>query len=74
MTRTIRTDYAAVNGLGVTVRTFADAVNGRTWVRDNAHLHDGLTLEEVSLVARRVYRPRKVARTSFAIPPMPVHA
>lgn len=70
MTRTIRTDYAAVNGKGVTLYTFSDAAKGRAWVRDNAALHDGLILEEVQLVARRVYRaPRTAARRNdFSIP------
>lgn len=69
MTRTLRIDFAAVNGSGVTVRTFNDAAHGRAWVRDNAFLHDGLTLEEVQITARRVYRPRTISRArDFAIP------
>lgn len=70
MTRTIRTDYAAVNGKGVTLYTFNDATKGRAWVRENACLHDGLILEEVQLVARRVYRAPSAAvrRNDFRIP------
>lgn len=73
MTRVLRTDYAAVNGRGITVYTFSDPAKGRAWVRDNAFLHDGLTLEVVTLTARRVYRPRAVsAARDFRIPAMPV--
>lgn len=75
MTRVLRTDFAAVNGAGVTVRTFNDAAFGRAWVRDNAFLHDGLTLEEVQITARRVYRPRTISRArDFAIPAIPAAA
>lgn len=69
MTRTIRTDYAAVNARGVTLYTFNDLATARAWVRDNAHQHDGLMLEEVALTARRIYRPRPAKRADqFAIP------
>lgn len=70
MARVLRTDFAAVNGLGVTLCTFNDAAKGRAWVRDNAALHTGLVLEEVSVTARRVYRPPSAAvrRADFRIP------
>lgn len=70
MTRVIRTDYQAVNSRGVLLFTFSDPAVGRAWVRDNASLHDGLALEEVSLIARRVYRPRfiKARIDEFSIP------
>lgn len=69
MTRVVRIDWQAVNSRGVVLFTFSDIARGRAWVRDNAALHDGLVLEEIALVARRVYRPRVVSRTDpFAIP------
>lgn len=75
MQRIVRVDYAAVNAKGVTLYTFSDAAKGRAWVRENACLHDGLTLEEVSLTARRIYRPRVVSRArDFRIPTMPAVA
>ncbi|MFN4296760.1 MAG: hypothetical protein ACK4FB_07940 [Brevundimonas sp.] len=58
MTRVLRTDYQAVNAAGVTLRTFDRQDAARAWVKDNAMLHDGLYLEEVTIMARRVYRPR----------------
>lgn len=72
--RTVRIDYAAVNARGVSVRTFQDRDIGKTWVRENAYLHDGLQLEVHETTARRVYKPRLAPRHSFAIPPMPVAA
>lgn len=76
MHRVIRTDYAARNARGVTLMTFGDIAQGRAWVRDNASLHDGLVLEELTIMARRVYRPRPApARPSpFSIPAMPGEA
>jgi len=70
MSRTIRTDFQAVNSRRVVLYTFSDPVVGRAWVRENAALHDGLVLEEVSLVARRVYRPPAAAvrRNDFRVP------
>lgn len=55
---TLRTDYVAVNSRGVKLYTFNDAAKARAWVRSNAALHDGLHLQEVSLVARKIYTPR----------------
>ncbi len=71
--KTIRTDYAAVNGMGVTLYTFNDFERGRDWVKANAGLHDRLELQEIAVVARRVYRPRGAAprRDMFAIPAVP---
>jgi hypothetical protein len=73
MTRTIRTDYAAVNGLGVKLYTFNDASKGRAWVRDNAAIHTGLHLVEVALTERRIYRPPSIRprHDDFAIPACP---
>lgn len=69
MNRVIRTDYQAVNARRVVLYTFSDVAKGRAWVRENAHLHDGLALEEVALTARRVYRPPTARRRDpFAIP------
>lgn len=70
MGRVVRTDWQAVNGKGVVLYTFNDVAKGRAWVRDNAALHDGLILEEVQLVARRVYRAPSAAarRNDFSIP------
>jgi len=70
MGRVIRTDFAAVNGKGVTLCAFNDAAKGRAWVRDNAALHDGLVLEEIAITARRVYRPPAAAvrRNDFRVP------
>ena len=66
--RTVRTDYQAVNGNGVVLFTFGDRDAGRAWVRDNACRHDGLILEQVEVIARRVYRPRSIRPDVFAIP------
>lgn len=75
MTRTIRTDFAAVNGKGVTVRTFDDERRAKAWVRDNACLHDGLRLERHQITAERIYQPRQISRArDFAIPAMPAAA
>lgn len=71
MIRTVRTDWQAVNALGVTVRTFDREDVARAWVKDNALLHDGLYLEEVTIMARRVYRPRVPRAFDFSIPRMP---
>lgn len=69
MTRTVRTDWQATNAAGRVLYTFSDRETGRAWVKDNAHRHDGLILEEVTILARRVYRPRTVRRPDpFAIP------
>lgn len=68
MTRTLRTDYAAVNSHNVTLRTFNDLPRARAWVRDNASLHAGLHLQEVSLVARKIYTPRHRPASDFSIP------
>lgn len=70
MSRIVRTDYAAVNGLGVKLYTFNDIAKGRAWVRDNAAVHVGLHLVEVAITERRVYRPPAAAvrRNDFAIP------
>lgn len=70
MARLVRTDWQAVNGKGVVLYTFNDVAKGRAWVRDNAALHDGLILEEVSVTARRVYRAPAAAvrRSDFRIP------
>lgn len=69
MTR-VRTDYAAVNGLGVKLYTFNDVAKGRAWVRDNASIHVGLHLVEIAVTERRVYRPpaARRQRDDFAIP------
>lgn len=68
--RIVRQDFQAVNGCGVTLRTFNDPAKGRAWVRENAALHEGLVLEEVALTARRIYRPPSISRRRFdlAIP------
>lgn len=73
MSRVLRTDYAAVNALGVTIYTFNDLAKGRAWVRQNASLHIGLHLQEIALVARKVYRPPspRFRADAFAIPAMP---
>jgi hypothetical protein len=70
MSRVVRTDFQAVNSRNVVLFTFSDPAVGRAWVRANAALHDGLVLEEVSLVARRVYRPPAAAvrRNDFRVP------
>lgn len=76
MTRTLRTDWQAVNAAGTVLFTFADRDLGRSWVRANAHRHDGLILEEVTVLARRDYRPRLTRPAQrrvdpFAIPAFP---
>lgn len=58
MTRTIRTDFVAYNRRGVQVRSFSDLAHARAWVRKNIHLHDGLHLQELQVIARPIYRPR----------------
>lgn len=70
MPRLIRQDFQAVNSRGIVLFTFNDAAKGRAWVRENAALHDGLVLEQIEIVARRVYRPRGVAARPdpFSIP------
>lgn len=50
--------FEARNTRGLTVRTFGDLDLARSWVRENACLHDGLCVEEVSVIRRRVYTPR----------------
>lgn len=74
MSRQTRIDYAAVNARDVTLHTFSDPAKGRAWVRDNAALHTGLHLREVTIttISRRVYAPPSVRRQrdEFAIPPM----
>lgn len=75
MQRLLRTDFAAVNGKGVTVRTFDDERRAKAWVRDNACLHDGLTLERHDITARRIYRPRVISTArDFSIPAMTASA
>lgn len=67
--RTIRTDFQAVNAVGRVVYTFGDRDSARAWAKDNAHLHDGLHIERVEIVAHREYTPRVVRRRpDFAIP------
>lgn len=60
--KTIRTDFAAVNGAGVTLYTFNDLPRARAWVRDNAAIHTGLHVQEVSLVTRKIYSPPRRTR------------
>lgn len=67
--RTIRTDFQAVNGLGRVLYTFGDAATARAWARENAHLHDGLHIEELQITARPIYTPRPARkRPDFSIP------
>ena len=67
--RTLRTDYAAVNGRNVTVYSFGDLPTAKAWAKDNAHLHDGLRIERVTLSADTVYTPRVARRRpDFSIP------
>jgi len=56
------TDLQAINGRGLLIRTFGDRKIARRWVVQNAALHDGLRLEEVtvSVVRRRLFTPRVV--------------
>ena len=74
MRRQTNIDYAAVNARDVILHTFSDAAKGRAWVRDNAALHTGLHLREVTVttISRRVYAPPAVRRQrdDFAIPAM----
>lgn len=76
MLRATRTDYEARNCLGVTVRIFSDVDSGRQWVKDNARLHDGLTLHSVEYLVneRRIYRPRPAKPLDLAIPAMGARA
>lgn len=67
--RQIRTDYIAVNARDVTLYTFGDRDTARAWAKDNAHLHDGLRIERVEIVAHREYTPRVARRRpDFSIP------
>lgn len=72
MSRDTRTDYAAVNARGVTLYTFSDPAVGRAWVRNNAALHTGLHLREVTITttSRRLYAPSAASarRNDFSIP------
>lgn len=49
----VRTDWRAVNRLGVTVRTFDDRSAACAWVSENASRFGGLAVEEVTLSERR---------------------
>ena len=76
MTRTIRTDFAAVNARGVTVRTFNDLPTARRWAWRNALLHRGLHVREVTVTVqdRWLYtppQPKPPKAAPFAIPTMP---
>lgn len=75
MTPAVRTDYAAVNVRGVTLCTFNDVAKGRAWVRQNAVLHDGLHLREVTITtkSRRIYAAPAAAvrRNDFRFPSSP---
>lgn len=67
--RIVRTDYQAVNGVNRVVKTFGDEDMARAWAKDNAHLHDGLRVEELTITARAIYTPRVVRRRpDFSIP------
>lgn len=67
--RTVRTDYQAINGLGRVLYTFSDPVIAKAWAKDNAHLHDGLKVEELTITARAIYTPRTARRRpDFSIP------
>lgn len=48
-----RTDYRAVNGRGVDVRSFGAADLAVRWVEGNAAAHDGLHVEVVVSSERR---------------------
>lgn len=75
MSRHTRIDYAAVNARDVTLYTFSDPAVGRAWVRNNAALHDGLHLREVTITttSRRMYAPpgAAVRRNDFRVPRQP---
>ena len=65
----LSTDYRAINGFGVVCRTFGDLPTAKAWAKDNAHLHDGLRIERVTLSADTVYTPRvSRRRPDFSIP------
>lgn len=48
-----REDYEAVNGRGVLIRTFDTLTLARSWMRQNAHLHEGLHIDAVERERRR---------------------
>ena len=54
----VRTDWRAVNRLGVTVRTFDDRRAACDWVAENASRYGGLEVREFTLTerSRRVFR------------------
>lgn len=54
----VRTDWRAVNRLGVTVRTFDDRLAACAWVAENADRYGGMEVREVTLLerSRRVFR------------------
>ena len=58
----VSTDYRAVNGVGVVVRTFGCLQSAKAWARDTAHLHDGLKIERVTVTAEVAYTPRVTRR------------
>lgn len=69
MMRTVRTDYQAINAMGRVLYTFGDEASARAWAKDNAHLHDGLQVEELTITARAIYTPRVARRRpDFSIP------
>ncbi|NQE62912.1 hypothetical protein [Caulobacter sp. RHG1] len=54
----VRTDWRAVNRLGVTVRTFDDRGAACAWVAEHATRYGGLEVREFTLTerSRRVFR------------------
>ncbi|MDO1560387.1 hypothetical protein Q0812_13210 [Brevundimonas sp. 2R-24] len=74
MLRTLRTDWQVVKADGQAIYTFDCPERAKAWAK--ACGVPGVTVEEVQVLARRIYRPRPVAARPdpFAIPPMPVRA
>lgn len=69
--------FNAVNYRGVIVRSFNDEKRARSWVKDNANIHEGLHLRRLRMIEEVVYTPvasRPALTGPFAIPPIPVAA
>jgi len=62
----IRTDYAAVNSLGVTLCTFGDLDHAFEWVAARRSEHRDLHVEKFTIRSQRVDAVYKVAAQAVA--------
>lgn len=68
MNRIIHRDFSVKNGRGVLLFTSPDPELAKRWAKDNAHLHNGLTVNEDTLSSRTIYKPRQRKAFDFSIP------